>query len=110
MDNVYVLAGLPNVMQAMMNAVAAGLQHGPSIHAVTLSYGLGEGVIAKGLAEIAEQYQGVDIGSYPSFRHNKIGVSLVARGTDKAAVVAAAEAVKALIIAHGGKPEVETTV
>jgi len=109
-ENVFVLAGVPTVMQAMMNAVAADLQHGPAISSVTISCALGEGTLARDLAAIAARYPALEIGSYPSFRHNRIGVSLVVRGTDGAAVQAAAEEIKAIVVNHDGKPEVETTV
>jgi molybdenum cofactor synthesis domain-containing protein len=103
--NVYVMAGVPRVMQSMFEWLAPRLQGGPQIvsravHAI----GLPEGVIAEGLGAIQARYPQLDIGSYPFYRPSGNGVALVAKGTDAAAADAAIAEVTALISGFGKEP------
>jgi len=103
--NVYVMAGVPRVMQSMFEWLAPRLQGGPKIeqravHAV----GLPEGVIAEGLGAIQARYPQLDLGSYPFYRPGGNGVALVAKGTDVAAAEAAIGEVTALIAGLGRTP------
>ena len=105
MENVYVMAGVPNIMQSMMDSVAAGLQHGPTIHSVSVSGYVPESLIAADLGAVAERYPQLDIGSYPWVRDGRWGTALVARGTDQAMVERAADEIFALVIPHDPAPE-----
>ena len=107
LDNVYVLAGVPNIMQAMMDQIAATMKHGPAIHSIAVSGHVAESTVAEELRAIAEKYSQTDIGSYPWFRQGQYGTSLVVRGTDKAAVQAASDAIFTMVEKRGGKPTVE---
>jgi len=106
LGNVYIMAGVPNIMAAMLDNVVATLQHGPAILAVTVNSTVPESILAADLATIAERYPDLDIGSYPSFRMGQIGLALVARGTDRAMLEQAADALAAMIRRHGGEPTV----
>jgi molybdenum cofactor synthesis domain-containing protein len=106
-ENVYVLAGVPNIMQAMMDNIAAQLKHGPAIHTMSVSGTVAESTVAEELAAIANRYPQIDIGSYPWFRQGKYGTSLVTRGTDKDAIKAAADSIFALVAKHNGNPIIE---
>lgn len=106
-ENVYVMAGVPDIMKAMLDGVVAKLQHGPAIHSIAVAGLVPENKIAEELQVIAESYPQIDVGSYPWFRSGKWGTSLVSRGTDQAAVKAASEAIFALLAKHGGEPVVE---
>ena len=96
-ENVYVLAGVPSIMRAMMDAVVATLHHGPLMHSVTVSAFIGESMIAEELGAIAARFPQIDIGSYPWMSQGKFGTSLVSRGTDKDAVRQSADAITALV-------------
>jgi molybdopterin-biosynthesis enzyme MoeA-like protein len=85
-DNVYVLAGVPNIMQAMMDGIVVTLRPGPKIYSLTVSAFVGESFIAEDLAALAARYPDLDIGSYPWMRHGNFGTALVTRGADKEAV------------------------
>ena len=100
--NVYVLAGVPSIMQAMFDGLS--LAGGPPIFTRTVSCFLTEGGIAGGLAEIQERHGQTDIGSYPFFRSGSFGTTLVVRGTDSQAVEAAAQEIRELIAGLGGEP------
>lgn len=106
--NVYVLAGVPDIMKAMLDSVAVGLVHGAQIYTATISCKTPESTIADELAAIAIKYPELDIGSYPTFRIEGIGLSIVVRGTDNKSVQSAANDVCALITSKSGDPIVKT--
>ena len=104
MENVFVFAGIPRVMQAMFDGVKHQLRGGKPVLSRTVSCHLAEGVIAKGLGEIQGRYPKLDIGSYPFYRRGEFGTSLVLRGRDMAELAAAASEVIELVRALGGTP------
>jgi len=102
--NVFVLAGVPAIAQAMFDALAPGLTGGPPVVSRTVSCRIPEGDFAADLTEVQARHARVSIGSYPHFRAGKIGVSLVVRGVDPDAVDRAAEEVEAMVRRLGGEP------
>ncbi len=88
-ENVHVLAGVPKIMQAMLDALRPRLQGGAVVHARTLVVFRGEGDMASSLGAIQDRFPSVDIGSYPFFRMDKPGTSIVCRSDDVAALDAA---------------------
>ena len=97
-ENVIVMAGVPSIMQAMLDAVAPRLETGAKMIVETLeSVGVPEGEYAKGLGEIAASFTGVSIGSYPSFGEGRFKNNIVVRGKDSAQVSAALAAVAAML-------------
>ena len=102
-DNVYVMAGIPAVMQAMLATVE--LAGGAVVQSRSVTAYLGESQVADGLTAIQGRYPEVDIGSYPFSRADRYGTTLVIRGTDPAALAAVLDEVKQLIVAAGGTPE-----
>jgi molybdenum cofactor synthesis domain-containing protein len=103
--NVYVMAGVPQVMRAMFEALAPNLTGGPPVLARAVHVaGVPEGTLAEGLGAIQLAHPAVEIGSYPFYRTNGNGVAVVAKGTDEAAAEAAIEAVSALMQSLGGEP------
>ena len=84
--NVYVMAGVPRVMQSMFEWLAPRLKGGaPNVSNAVHSIGLPEGMIAEGLAAIQARYPQIDLGSYPFYRPSGNGVALVAKGADAVA-------------------------
>jgi molybdenum cofactor synthesis domain-containing protein len=104
-ENVFVMAGVPMVMRAMMEEVVTRLPRGVTVKSITVSAELPEGAIAEGLADIQKAYPDTAIGSYPWYRDGKFGSQLVARSRDGEAVEAAAGAIEAMITALGATPE-----
>ena len=103
--NVYVMAGVPMIMRAMMEDIVPHLERGAVVHAQTVQARIGEGRIAEGLMRIQNDFADLALGSYPYYREDGFGVQLVARGRDAARVEAAALAIEAMIRAEGAEPE-----
>ncbi|HTV90540.1 MAG TPA: molybdopterin-binding protein [Stellaceae bacterium] len=103
--NVFVLAGVPQVMQATFNELKHRLVGGAKVLSRSVSCALGEGTIAAELSALQLRYGDVEIGSYPYFRRNDFGVTLVVRGTEQARIAAAIDELKALIRILGGEPQ-----
>jgi molybdenum cofactor synthesis domain-containing protein len=104
--NVFVLAGVPAIARAMLEALAPLLPRGAVVHTVTIAADIGEGMVAEGLATIQKAHPDVAIGSYPHFRADGgFGVQLVARSRDKVAVEASASEIEALLRKLGVAPQ-----
>ncbi len=98
LGNVFVMAGVPSIMQAMMDNIAPNLETGARMIVETIeAEGLAEGIYADGLGQIASAHEGVSIGSYPSFSTSGFRNQIVVRGKDPAAVVGAVTAVRDLL-------------
>lgn len=102
-ENVFVLAGIPVVMQAMFDSLAGRLRHGRPILSCTLQTDRREGEIADGLTAIQNRFHDISIGSYPFFRDGHAGVNLVLRGTDEQRLEQAAKAVMTLVESLRGR-------
>jgi molybdenum cofactor synthesis domain-containing protein len=95
--NVFVMAGVPRIMQAMLANVTPTLETGVKILSETVEAGLPEGVYAAGLKEIADRSPQVSIGSYPSFGSAGMRNQIVLRSKDEALLAGAAQEVRDLI-------------
>ena len=105
--NVFVLAGVPSIMRAMVDTLRNRLVGGPPIQSRTVSVYLAEGVIADGFAALQKQYPAIDMGSYPFYRAGRFGTSLVLRGTDGPSLDRAAAELTALVRSLGAEPAPE---
>jgi molybdenum cofactor synthesis domain-containing protein len=98
LGNVIVMAGVPSIMQAMLDVVAPTLSTGTRMVIETVeAEGLAEGLYAEGLARIADLHPAVSIGSYPSFTSAGFRNQIVVRGKDPAEVAVAVGEVKSLL-------------
>ncbi|MCL2452616.1 MAG: molybdopterin-binding protein [Alphaproteobacteria bacterium] len=97
--NVIVLAGIPAVMQVMLDDIAPKLVKGTPMTIETVAAGgLPEGSYAAALSAIASADPELSIGSYPTFRDGRFHNEIVVRGKDKAKVAVAAEAIGKMVI------------
>ena len=105
MENVFVMAGVPKVMHAMMDAIAPVLQRGIPMQSRTIALQGGEGDVAKPLGEIQQRYDDVFIGSYPYEGPTGFATNLVVRSRNLEALDKAEAEVKALaeILTKQGK-------
>lgn len=104
--NVYVLAGIPEVMQGMFESLAHELVGGPPLLSTTVVAALPEGDLAQPLGELQARYPDIGMGSYPFFGQHRYGASLVLRATDRERLLAARGELIDLVRAMGAEPEV----
>lgn len=102
-ENVFVLPGVPIIMQAMFDGITDRLVGGQPILTESITTNLREGTLAPGLAAVQENYPDVTIGSYPFFKKGKLGVNLVMRSTDRGKLDKSAEEIRKLIVNLAGK-------
>jgi molybdenum cofactor synthesis domain-containing protein len=102
--NVFVMAGVPMVMKAMLEELAPRLQRGAVVHVSTVEAHLPEGQIAAALARIQSGHKTVSVGSYPFYRENGPGTQLVVRGRDAAEVEATAVEIEVAVRSEGVQP------
>ena len=95
--NVYVMAGVPNIFQAMLDNVLPTLKSGAPMISRTVKCPYGEGDIGTALAEVQKAHPDTVIGSYPKFDENRFSTDLVIRGRDEARVEAAEAAVRQML-------------
>ncbi|MDQ2803385.1 MAG: competence/damage-inducible protein A, partial [Pseudomonadota bacterium] len=101
--NVHVLAGVPRIMQAMLERLVPTLDGGPRIEARAVHViGLSEGLLAEGLGQVQARFPAVEIGSYPFYRASGNGVAIVGRSNEVKAVQDAITQVSLLIGSFGG--------
>ena len=101
--NVIVMAGVPQIMQAMLDSAAKGLKGGAKMLSQTIEApNVPEGRYGDALGAIAKAHAEVMIGSYPSFADGKFRNQVVVRGRDAGKIAAAAAEVEAMLAGMGG--------
>jgi len=98
-DNVIVMAGVPHIMQVMLEFVAPKLKTGAKMLSESVRADCREGDIGTELGEIAKKHPEVVIGSYP-FMDEKIGgnTHVVVRSRDPQKLAAAKAAVETMLV------------
>jgi molybdenum cofactor synthesis domain-containing protein len=102
--NVFVMAGVPGIMRAMLEDIVPRLKTGTPVVSRTIAIALGESTMAKPLGEIQRRHPDVTIGSYPAFGLGGPNVSLVVRGRDPGKVDGAAQEIETMLRGLGGEP------
>jgi molybdenum cofactor synthesis domain-containing protein len=97
-ENVIVMAGVPSIMQAMMDIVSPKLKAGVRMLSDTVKANAREGDVGGPLRELAKAHPDAIIGSYPFMdEQGKPNTNLVVRSRDQAKLDAAMDAVKAML-------------
>lgn len=96
-ENVFVMAGVPRIMQAMFDAIKGDLNVGKPVLSKSIEAHVHEGSLAGELGKIQDNYPDVDIGSYPFFREGQLGTCLVARSQNQRKLDAAVNAINVLL-------------
>ena len=96
--NVIVMAGVPSIMQAMLDEVAPKLKTGTKLISETIRADAKEGDVGTELGAVAKLHPDTIIGSYPFF-DEKLGpnTNIVVRSRDAAKLAAARAAVEAML-------------
>src|SRR5436853_3709576 len=100
--NVHVMAGVPSIMQAMLDEVAPTLKTGVKMLSETVKANCREGDIGGTVGETAKAHPDVMIGSYPFQDEGKPNTNLVVRSRDPQKLAAAKAAVEDMLArVHG---------
>lgn len=100
LGNVYVMAGIPEIMQSMFKSILPKLRKGSPVQSRQVSILAGESLVAEALSSLQRKYKHIEMGSYP-FKHNNIhATSLVLRGDDENSLDNAFNELKKLIEEH----------
>ena len=84
MDNVFVLAGIPSIMQGMLEGARKHLTGGEVVKSKSIDVFTPESNVADALTGLQNKYSEVEIGSYPFNKENRFGTSVVMRSSDEA--------------------------
>jgi molybdenum cofactor synthesis domain-containing protein len=95
--NVHVMAGVPVIMRAMLEALVPTLKGGRKVLSVTVKAAVGEGTLGGPLGALQEQYPDVKMGSYPQMGKDRVMTELVLRSADPARLEEAAGKVRAMV-------------
>jgi molybdenum cofactor synthesis domain-containing protein len=95
--NVIVMAGIPEIMQAMLTAVTPDLRTGDRLLSVTIPVDRPESEIADVFSAHQRRYSDVAMGSYPRLRDGKPVSDLVLRSANADRLAEAAETLKAAL-------------
>ncbi|RYE47993.1 MAG: competence/damage-inducible protein A [Hyphomicrobiales bacterium] len=95
--NVHVMAGVPKIMLAMLEAIAPTLQGGRKVKSVTIRCGVGEGTIGGPLGRLQDEFPDVKMGSYPQMGQTFVMTELVLRSSDEARLAEAAGRVREMV-------------
>jgi molybdenum cofactor synthesis domain-containing protein len=99
--NVIVLAGVPDVMQVMLDDVTPRLRTGAKMLTATIKLSRAEGDVADLFAAHQQTFPDVAMGSYPSFAEGRVSTQLVLRSIDSAALEGARASLEEKLIARG---------
>lgn len=94
-ENVYVFAGIPSIMQAMFESITPELTGGPPLVSESVVLTRRESQIAEALSRIQADFPELTLGSYPNLSQGRVVTQIVVRGADASQVAAAAERVRA---------------
>jgi len=95
--NVHVMAGVPQVFQAMIGNVLPTLRAGTKVLSLAIACPYGEGDIGTPLAAIQKAHPETSIGSYPRYVGQKFSTEIVVRGRSQDVIDAAGKEVEAMI-------------
>jgi molybdopterin-biosynthesis enzyme MoeA-like protein len=101
LGNVIVMAGIPSIMQVMLDAATKFLRTGKKMLATAMDLHRPEGEIAEMFGTLQKRYPDVPMGSYPFQKDGKPGTQLVLRSIDAARLAAAEAELKAELAKRG---------
>jgi molybdopterin-biosynthesis enzyme MoeA-like protein len=98
-ENVIVMAGIPAVMQGMLDEVAPKLKTGVKLLSVSIRADAKEGDVGTALGLVAKAHPDTMIGSYPFVDENNTpNTNIVVRARDAGLLAAAQAAVEAMLV------------
>jgi len=98
-DNVFIMAGVPKIMQAMLEGIRPHLRVGRKVWTQALTVHAPESKIADELGMLQDTNPDTSIGSYPFYHTSRVGTQIVVRSANKRALTKAMDEVQALCFA-----------
>jgi molybdenum cofactor synthesis domain-containing protein len=98
-ENVFIMAGVPKIMQSMLEGIRGHLRVGRKVWTQALTVHAPESKIADALGIIQDANLNTSIGSYPFYHTGSAGTQIVVRSNDQAALSKAMDEVQALCFA-----------
>ena len=105
-ENVFVMAGVPKIMQAMLDGILKNIKSGSKMVSISIACKIGEGNLAQELQNIENADDNIEIGCYPWFKSGVIGTNIVVRSLNKERCKRTASKVKNFIKTFGETPEI----
>jgi molybdenum cofactor synthesis domain-containing protein len=100
-SNVVVLAGVPDIMQVMLDDVTSRLRTGAKMLTATIQLFRPEGDVADLFSAHQKTFPDVAMGSYPSFAHGRVSTQLVLRSTNSSLLQRARDELESILATHG---------
>ena len=85
-ENVFCLPGVPSILKSMLSGLKNKISGGKPIISHTINLRTVESEIAKSLTLVQDNNKDVEIGSYPFFKANKLGVAVVIRSVEQSKI------------------------
>ena len=105
LENVYVFPGVPDILKVMFLEFVDNLFEEKILPQKTISTTLAEGVIGTFVGKVQKEHIEVEIGSYPYFKNNSFGVSLVIKSEDKKKLELVCKKLFRYLEKNNGKPK-----
>ena len=93
-ENVFVMAGVPQIMQAMLDGLDERVEGGAQMLSESVTVNIPESELAGIVGKIQDDFPDSQVGSYPWYRKGVAGVEIVVRTTDPTILAAAIAAIK----------------
>lgn len=104
MGNLFILAGVPHIAAAMLEALRGRLEGGRPMQSVTVGAFAAESEVADLLSEVEAAHDGVTIGSYPTSSNGRYAANFVIRSEDSESAQACARELARRLEAAGITP------
>lgn len=104
LENVYVMAGVPQIMRAMLDNVISVIQGGAPILSGSIACNLPESALASDMEALQNAYPDLEIGSYPYYRNGVQGLSIAVRGVECEVVMRALNEMADILRSRGEEP------
>ena len=108
MENVFVLPGVPSILQAMLPQLDNVIKTGKKILSSSIDTNLRESQISEQLSKLQDKYKNIDIGSYPYFNlaAKTGGVNIVVSSWDMKSIQPIVDDITKMIELNGGKSSI----
>tara|TARA_B100000287_G_C20643166_1_gene784232 strand:- start:1416 stop:2162 length:747 start_codon:yes stop_codon:yes gene_type:complete len=104
LENVYVFPGIPKILEVMLHNLLKDLKSSKKFVKKIITTTLSEGLIGEYLGKVQKDFSDLEIGSYPYFKNNSFGVSLVITGDLQERVDEASKKIFEYLKKNNGEP------